>query len=41
MGDKSPKSIRKQTDQKQIKSSEDSRRKLAAEEAKKVPAKKK
>ena len=41
MGDKSPKSMRKQADQKQSKSTEDNRRKLAAEEAKKVPVKKK
>ena len=41
MGDKNPKSMRKQADQKQSKSNEDSRKKLAASEAKKVPAKKK
>jgi len=41
MGDKSPKSMRKQADQKQSKSNEDNRRKRAVEEAKKVPVKKK
>ena len=41
MGDKSPKSMRKQADQKQSKTNEDSRRKQAAVTAKQVATKKK
>jgi hypothetical protein len=41
MGDKSPKSMRKQADQKQARNNEDSRKKQAAAVAKQVPAKKK
>lgn len=41
MGDKSPKSMRKQADQKQAKTSEDNRKRQAAVVAKQVPAKKK
>ena len=41
MGDKSPKSMRKQADQKQSKSNEDSRKKQAAVAAKQVAVKKK
>ncbi len=41
MGDKSPKSMRKQADQKQAKNSEDNRKKQAAVVAKQVPGKKK
>jgi hypothetical protein len=41
MGDKSPKSMRKQADQKQTKTAEDSRKKQAAVSAKQVAAKKK
>jgi len=41
MGDKSPKSMRKQADQKQAKSNEDNRKKQAAVSAKQVLVKKK
>jgi hypothetical protein len=41
MGDKSPKSMRKQADQKQTKTDQDNRSKQAAQTAKKAPAKKK
>jgi hypothetical protein len=41
MGDKSPKSMRKRADQKQVKASEDTRQKQAAVTAKQVPTKKK
>ncbi|HET6148799.1 MAG TPA: hypothetical protein VFH68_14780 [Polyangia bacterium] len=41
MGDKSPKSMRKQADQKQAKSNEDNRKKQAATSAKQVLTKKK
>ena len=41
MGDKSPKSMRKQADQKQSKSDESSRKKQAAVTAKQVASKKK
>jgi hypothetical protein len=41
MGDKFPKAMRKQADQKQIKTNEDNRRKQAAVAAKQVAAKKK
>jgi len=41
MGDKSPKSMRKQADQKQAKSNEDDRKKQAAVSAKQVLVKKK
>jgi hypothetical protein len=41
MGDKSPKSMRKREDQKQTRTSEDSRKKQAAETAKQVPTKRK
>lgn len=40
MGDKSPKSIRKKSDQKQSKTDEDNRKKQAAVKAKQVPVKK-
>jgi hypothetical protein len=41
MGDKSPKSMRKQADQKQSKTNENSRKKQAAATAKQVATKKK
>ena len=41
MGDKSPKSMRKQADQKKSKSNEDNRKKQAAVAAKQVAGKKK
>jgi hypothetical protein len=41
MGDKSPKSMRKQADQKQARNNEDNRKKQAAVVAKQVPGKKK
>jgi hypothetical protein len=41
MGDKSPKSMRKQADQKQTKTDDDNRKKQAAVTAKQVAAKKK
>jgi hypothetical protein len=41
MGDKSPKSMRKQADQKQTKTDQDNRSKQAAQTAKQVPVKKK
>jgi hypothetical protein len=41
MGDKSPKSMRKQADQKQTKTDENSRKKQAAVTAKQVATKKK
>ncbi len=41
MGDKSPKSARKRADQKQTKTNEDDRKKVAAAAAKQVPQKKK
>jgi len=41
MGDKSPKSMRKQADQKQSKNDDDNRKKQAAVSAKQVLAKKK
>jgi hypothetical protein len=41
MGDKNPKSMRKQADQKQSKANEDSRKKQAALSAKQVAGKKK
>lgn len=41
MGDKSPKSMRKQADQKQVKTTEDNRKKQAAVVAKQVQTKKK
>jgi hypothetical protein len=41
MGDKSPKSMRKQADQKQSKSNEENRKKQAAVAAKQVAGKKK
>jgi hypothetical protein len=41
MGDKSPKSMRKQADQKQSKTDEDTRKKQAAASAKQVAGKKK
>ena len=41
MGDKSPKAMRKQADQKQIKTNEDNRKKQAAVAAKQVAPKKK
>jgi hypothetical protein len=41
MGDKSPKSMRRQADQKQTKTNDDTRRKQAVITAKQVPLKKK
>ena len=41
MGDKSPKSMRKQASQKQARTNEDTRKKQAAAFAKQVPVKKK
>ncbi len=41
MGDKSPKSMRKQADQKQVKVNEDNRKKQAAAASKQVVSKKK
>lgn len=41
MGDKSPKSMRKQADQKQARTTEDNRKRQAATAAKQVPTKKK
>jgi hypothetical protein len=41
MGDKSPKSMRRQADQKQTKTNDDNRRKQAVITAKQVPLKKK
>jgi hypothetical protein len=41
MGDKSPKSMRKQADQKQARNNEDNRKKQAAAAAKQVPGRKK
>ena len=41
MGDRSPKSMRKQTDQKQARTTEDNRKKQAAVVAKQVPGKRK
>jgi len=41
MGDRSPKSMRKQADQKQARTTEDNRKKQAAVVAKQVPGKRK